>query len=108
MRSMAYVVIPAVLGAAAFATAPGLQAQGVEEERVSATALQVGASSRQRAQRWVRSAPVIHCAPAPLSERPGAAGELARPHIAPLEAAFLDALRAKRTLAARPHSSPRL
>jgi hypothetical protein len=106
MQPILSLIIRTVLLGAAFAAAPELQAQATEEQSVSATAVQIGALSRSRADRWVRTAPVIHCAPAPLTERPGAAGELGRPHVAPLEAAFLDALRARRTLAEARSSRP--
>lgn len=43
--------------------------------------------------------PVIHCGPAPLTERPGVQWEFSRPHAAPLETAFADAARAKRSVA---------
>jgi hypothetical protein len=92
---------PAAVVLALTATAPAeLRAQDAATRRVSAAAAQIGARSRERAARWANATPVIHCGPAPLTERPGSSGELARPHIAPLEAAFLDAARAKRTLAA--------
>ena len=68
--------------------------------RVGATAMQLAALSWQRAANWAGTAPVIHCGPAPLTERPGSAAELARPHVIPLEAAFLDAVTLRRTLAA--------
>jgi hypothetical protein len=106
MRSVISLVVPTVLLAAAFAGAPELPAQAIEEQSVNATAVQIGALSRARADRWVRTAPIIHCTPAPLTERPGAAGELGRPRLAPLEAAFLDALRARRTLAGARSSRP--
>ncbi len=66
---------------------------------VSGTGQQVAALAHRRAAAWKQSAPAIHCGPAPLTERPGAAAELDRPHLAPLEAAFLDAQRVKRRLA---------
>jgi hypothetical protein len=106
MRPIVSLLIRTVLAGAAFAAAPELPAQATVQQPVSATAVQIGAFSRERAARWVRTAPVIHCAPAPLTERPGAAGELARPQVAPLEAAFLDALRARRTLAEARSSRP--
>ena len=65
---------------------------------------QLSALAAKRADAWRRAAPVIHCGPAPLTERPEAAAEQARPHQAPLEAAFLDARRVKRVLAR--HATP--
>jgi hypothetical protein len=106
MRSIVAVGIRTVLVSAALGGTPELRAQATEEHPVSATAVQIGALSRERAERWMRTAPVIHCAPAPLTERPGAASELGRPRVAPLEAAFLDAVRARRTLAEARSSRP--
>jgi hypothetical protein len=106
MRSIMSLAIPAAFAGAAFAGAPELQAQASKEHPVRATGVQIGALSRERAERWVRTAPVIHCAPAPLTERPGSPGELDRPRVAPLEAAFLDAVRARRTLAEARTSRP--
>src|SRR3954464_16003939 len=57
--------------------------------------------SRERVQRWAATTPTIRCAPAPLTERPTASAEFARPGVVPLEAAFLDALIVKRSVAAR-------
>jgi hypothetical protein len=64
-------------------------------------ALQIGARSRERAARWAGTAPVVHCSPAPLTERPGAQADFSRPRVVPLEDAFLDARIAKRSIAAR-------
>lgn len=91
----------------AFTAAPpaDLRAQDAVTHRVSATAAQIGARSRERAAQWANATPPIHCGPAPLTERPGSPGELARPHILPLEAAFLDAVTVKRTLAAGTRSA---
>jgi hypothetical protein len=99
--------LPAALTAAALVRPSELQAQAPAGPRVSVAAAHMGVLSRERTARWVRSAPVIHCSPAPLTERPGTAGELARPHVAPLEAAFFDSVTVKRTLAARSRSSRR-
>lgn len=97
MRSIISLAIPAVFGIAGSVASSELQAQAFVERRVSATAIQVAALSQERAEQWARTAPLIRCAPAPVSERPGAAAELQRPHIAPLEAAFLDAQKVKRS-----------
>jgi hypothetical protein len=91
---------PIVLAFAGFATPGALSAQTVSP-RPSSAVRQLGALSRERAQRWAEATPAIHCAPAPLTERPAAAGEAGRPHVAPLEEAFFDAAVVKRTFAAR-------
>jgi hypothetical protein len=64
-------------------------------------AAQLESLARGRARLWAATAPVIRCAPAPLTERPTAAAEFARPPVLPLETAFLDAAAVKRTVAAR-------
>ncbi len=61
----------------------------------------LAALSRYRATRWANASPVIHCAPAPLTELPGARSEFARPHVIPLEEAFADAASVKRAIAMR-------
>jgi len=91
---------PILLVIAGFATPGGLSAQTVSP-RPSPAVLQLGALSRLRAERWADATPAIHCSPAPLTERPSAAAEVGRPHVAPLEAAFLDAAVVKRTFASR-------
>ena len=63
---------------------------------------QATAASRFHADSNLASAParyVIHCGPAPLTERPGIQWEFSRPHVAPLESAFADAGRIKRSVA---------
>jgi hypothetical protein len=77
----------------------------VPAHRSSPAVVQLGALSRQRAVRWADAMPAIHCAPAPLTESPMAAAEAGRPHVAPLEEAFLDAAIVKRTFASgvNPH-----
>src|SRR3954470_393609 len=62
---------------------------------------QIESLSRERVQRWAATTPKIRCAPAPLTERPTASAEFARPGVVPLEAAFLDAVIVKRSVAAR-------
>jgi hypothetical protein len=66
------------------------------------TAIRLQSLSRARADDWLASAPVIHCSPAPLTERPTAAAELRRHGVAPMEATFLDAAIAKGTFSYRP------
>jgi hypothetical protein len=91
---------PIFLAVAGFGTPRALSAQTVSA-RPSPAVLQLGALSRERAERWADARPEIHCSPAPLTERPAAAGEVGRPHVAPLEEAFLDAAVVKRTFASR-------
>jgi hypothetical protein len=98
-QPMASILAPAFF-AFASASASELQAQEAER-RPSESAAGMGALSRQRSKQWADAAPVIHCGPAPLTERPGSSAEVTRPRIVPLEAAFLDAASVKRTLAAR-------
>jgi hypothetical protein len=86
--------------AGAVSSGGALQAQTVSPSPSTAV-LQLGALSRERAVRWADAVPAIRCAPAPLTENPAAAGEAARPHVAPLEEAFLDAAIVKRTFASR-------
>lgn len=62
-------------------------------------AVQLESLSRERARQWAAMSPAIRCVPAPLTERPTAAAEFARPRVLPLEAAFLDAATVKRTFA---------
>jgi hypothetical protein len=91
-----------VIGMAGAAAPSGLSAQGGTVARVSAPrAVHLESLSRQRVRRWAATTPTIRCAPAPLTERPTAAAEFARPGVMPLEAAFLDAAIVKRTFAAR-------
>jgi hypothetical protein len=100
-----FMVAPVVLAITTLVHPSDLQGQAPAERAVSPTAARVGVLSWKRAIHWASAGPVIHCGPAPLTERPGAAAELARPRVAPLEAAFLDAATVKRTLAARPPSA---
>ena len=99
-RIKAALTAPILLALAGFATPRTLSAQTVSA-RPSPAVLQLGALSRERAERWADATPAIHCSPAPLTERPAAAGEMGRPHVAPLEEAFLDAAVVKRTFASR-------
>ena len=91
-------VAPLVLGIAGLAVPPALHAQAATAAH---RAVQLGFLSRERARHWAATTPAIRCAPAPLTERPTAAAEVARPLVVPLEAAFLDAATVKRTFAAR-------
>jgi hypothetical protein len=101
-RILSAVSTPVLLTVAGLTGTPTLHAQAAAVSgRPIRAAMQVGALSRERASRWAGAAPVIYCAPAPLTERPGVAAEFARPHVAPLEEAFLDAAVAKRTFVGR-------
>lgn len=84
---------PAVQGQTRFASEP-------TSSHLAAPAL-LSALANYRAVRWASTAPVIHCAPAPLTERPAAQSELARPHVVPMEEAFADAQSVKRAIAYR-------
>jgi hypothetical protein len=84
-RSIATIISSGVIGLASLAGAPSLQAQ-------------------YRAVRWATSARAIHCAPAPLTERPGVQAEYNRPHVVPLEESFADAQSVKRSMAYRARS----
>ena len=92
----------AAVGLAGLAAAPALQAQArfvsePSQTRISAIALGA-ALSNYRAVRWASTSSVIHCAPAPLTERPGIQAEFARPHVVPLEEAFADAQSVQRAM----------
>ena len=96
-RRVITVVVQLVLAIAGLAVPPALQGQAVT---VAPRAVQLELLSRERARHWAAATPAIRCAPAPLTERPTAAAEFARPRVLPLEAAFLDAATVKRTFAA--------
>ena len=97
-------VAPLILGIAGLAGPPVVHAQVAT---AAPRALQLESLSRERARHWAAATPAIRCAPAPLTERPMAAAEFARPRVLPLEAAFLDAATVKRTFAARGGRVPR-
>jgi hypothetical protein len=86
-----------VLGIVGLAVPPALHAQAAA---AAPRAVQLEFLSRERARHWAATTPAIRCAPAPLTERPTAAAEFARPRVLPLEAAFLDAATVRRTFAA--------
>lgn len=107
-RSLAIIVSSGVIGLASLAAAPSLHAQArfaaeAGPVRLSAASL-LGALSNYRAVRWASAASVIHCSPAPLTERPGVQAEFARPHVVPLEEAFADAQSVKRAIEYRARS----
>jgi hypothetical protein len=91
-------IAPLVLGIAGLAVPPGLHAQSAT---AAPRAVELESLSRERARHWAATTPATRCAPAPLTERPTAAAEFARPRVLPLETAFLDAATVKRTFAAR-------
>lgn len=86
-RSLA--AVAAVLAVTSVAGTPAAHAQSTAAPRFHGDPNPVTASAPQ----------VIHCGPAPLTERPGAHWELSRLRVAPLEAAFAEAGRAKRSVA---------
>jgi hypothetical protein len=95
-------VAPILLGFASLAALSAAHAQGANATRTAApVAQQLALLSRERVRQWAATAPRIQCAPAPLTERPTAGAEFARPRVLPLEAAFLDAATVKRTFVAR-------
>jgi hypothetical protein len=94
-------VAPVLLGFAGLAAPSAAEAQAATARAPTFRAVHLEALSRQRVQQWAATTPRIQCAPAPLTERPTAGAEFARPQVAPLEAAFLDAATVKRTFAAR-------
>jgi len=106
-RSLAALAVSGLLAVTSLAGAPALQAQGASPARFHAdtgrpetpVASQINALSHDRAVRWATAARAVHCGPAPLTERPGIESEFARPRVAPLESAFADAARVKRSLA---------
>ena len=103
--SLTTIISSAAIGLAGLAAAPGVQAQArfarePTSSHLAAPAL-LSALANYRAVRWASAAPVIHCAPAPLTERPGAQSELARPHVVPIEETFADAQSVKRAIAYR-------
>jgi hypothetical protein len=100
-RIVSAVAAPVLLAVTVLTRPPLLDAQSASTARPITVATRLETLSRGRAARWTAAAPVIRCAPAPLTERPGSAAELARPHVAPLEEAFLDAATVKQTFAVR-------
>jgi hypothetical protein len=105
--SLTAFAVSGVLAVTSLAGAPTLYAQAASAPRFHAdsaepatlVASQLNVLSRDRAMRWATAAPVVHCGPAPLTERPGIESEFARPRVVPLESAFADAARIKRSMA---------
>ena len=106
-RSLAALTVSGVLAVTSVAGASGLHAQTASASRfpldsiatATPVASQLGVLSHDRAVRWATAGHVLHCGPAPLTERPGIQSEFARPRVAPLESAFADAARVKRSVA---------
>jgi hypothetical protein len=94
------VTAPALLALVGLSGSPALHAQSLSASRPIPAATRLETLSKERAARWAAARSVIHCSPAPLTEQPGSAAALARPHVAPLEEAFLDAAIVRRTFAA--------
>lgn len=96
------IISSGAIALAAVAAAPGLQAQArfaTEQSRsgISAVSL-LSALSNYRVVRWASASGAIHCAPAPLTERPDVLAEFVRPHGVPLEEAFADAQSVQRAM----------
>ena len=106
-RSLTALTVSGVLAVTSVAGASGLHAQTASassfhaDSMVTATpvASQLGVLSHDRAARWATAGHVLRCGPAPLTERPGIQSEFARPRVTPLESAFADAARVKRSVA---------
>src|SRR3954471_15104750 len=103
MRFPAIILFVSLVTGGAGVTAPAtLHAQrAVPAPESRSSAGQLESLSRERVEHWAATRPRIRCAPAPLTERPTAGAEFARPRVVPLEAAFLDAVIVKRSVAAR-------
>ena len=104
-RTLSSRISSVTIGLAALTGASGLHAQArfaseASSSELAAPAL-LTALANYRAVRWASASPVIHCAPAPLTERPGAQLELARPRVVPIEESFADAQSVKRAIAYR-------
>jgi hypothetical protein len=106
-RSLAAFVVSGALAVTSLAGTPGLHAQAASPSRFhrdsslpgTPAARQLTVLSHDRAVRWATAARVVHCGPAPLTERPGIESEFARPRVVPLESAFADAARVKHSVA---------
>jgi hypothetical protein len=95
----------AAIGAVVLIAVPDARAQArfasePTSAHLAAPAL-LSALANYRVVRWASASPVIHCGPAPLTERPGVQFEMARPGVAPIEEAFADAQSVKRAIAYR-------
>jgi hypothetical protein len=95
-----------LLAVAGLSTPCVVQAQSsVAPSAPAARAVRLASLSQERDRHWAAATPTIRCAPAPLTERPTASAEFARPRVTPLEAAFLDAAIVSRTVALRTRGS---
>jgi hypothetical protein len=107
-RSIATVIASGAIGLGSLAAVPSLHAQARFAPEPSALKLSrsslLTALANYRAVRWESAAAVIHCSPAPLTERPGIQAEVAQPHVIPLEEAFADAQSVKRAMEYRARS----
>ncbi|HZA92018.1 MAG TPA: hypothetical protein VE420_05265 [Gemmatimonadales bacterium] len=104
-RTLSSLISALIAGLATLMGAPSLHAQALLASVPSPSELAapelLNALANYRAVRWASASPVIHCAPAPLTERPGAQLELARPPVMPIEESFADAQSVKRAIAYR-------
>jgi len=105
MRYSTLTLVAPVVLTFALGRTTALRAQSSVSPASRETAIQIERRSRERASRWSATAAVIHCGPAPLTERPGAAAELARPRVTTLETAFLDAAAARQEFGRRSHAA---
>jgi hypothetical protein len=106
-RSLATIISSGVIGLASLAAVPSLHAQArfaAEAAPRPSAATLLSALSHYRTVRWASAARVIHCSPAPLTERPGVQAEFARPHVVPIEETFADAQSVKRAIEYRTRS----
>jgi hypothetical protein len=99
-----FMALAGLLAVTSLARATRLEAQTAATSRFhldsgNAVPSQLNLLARERAARWAGAAPVVHCSPAPLTERPGIEAEFNRPSVVPLESAFADAARIKRSVA---------
>src|SRR3954470_3426301 len=98
MRYPKTMMMAAVVVALGMTRAAVLEAQSTKFGSTIDAATRLAIRSQQRTSASKDAAPIMHCAPAPLTERPGASADAARPHLAPLEQAFLDAAVVRREI----------
>jgi hypothetical protein len=106
--SFATIISSGIVALATSTAPPDLSAQSrvaVDSSPLSGQPTELlSALSQYRAIRWATAAHMLHCSPAPLTERPGIEADFVRPHVAPLEEAFADAQSVKRAVAVRGRS----
>jgi hypothetical protein len=106
--SLATIISSGVIGLTSLTAVPSLHAQARFVAEAGPLSPSAGslltALSNYRAVRWASTATLIHCSPAPLTERPGIQAEFDRPRVAPLEEAFADAQSVKRAIEYRSRS----